>query len=440
MQKLILTVSVLLIMFFPVFQQQAGAMQPVSDEEMNMVTGMAGISMSFDDLCITIEIPRFTYTDIDGENYSDLEPLAGQALAATMRLANINLDSLTLNSIYRTGADDLPDHYIQSNPSKWINDSHIAEFRALTIDAAADLSPAFWGNRGVAAAGLCIGLPTMDAYIDTFVIDGFYIDRVETRPIGIWDTLLGVKEWFYSDHERDFFKLQVHGASITTLGGKIGFLSYDGCGADIAMDDVQLYAKIDEIRIIDSDGVFNPVDDIYNNRPQIGGTDDGPIAGWIVLKDIEIDTLRINSLAFSEMPANDETPVSLFSPGTMGAYLNYSSCMNNYRRSDMGFFQSAGRLYNPLTIDITTGLPITTALHRASGGNGSILGIHIGMPTSELHVSEMTVGGIHCMDANGGNYENIGYVVYNHDTSLIKVQVKDSVTTTLSGSFEVSAH
>ena len=106
----------------------------------------------------------------------------------------------------------------------------------------------------------------------------------------------------------------------------------------------------------------------------------------------------------------------------------------------MGFFQSAGRLYNPLTIDITTGLPITTALHRASGGNGSILGIHIGMPTSELHVSEMTVGGIHCMDANGGNYENIGYVVYNHDTSLIKVQVKDSVTTILSGSFEVSAH
>lgn len=440
MQKLIFTMSVFLLMFLPIAQQKASALQPVSDHEMSTVTGKAGISMAFDDLSITIEIPRFTYTDTDGADYSDIESLTGQALAATMRLENIYLDNLTLNSIYRTGADDLPDHYVQSNPSKWINDAHSTGFRALTIDAAADLSPAFWGEAGIAAAGLCIGLPTLDAHIDTMSIDGFYFDRVEERPIGFWDTLLGVTEWEFSDFERDMFKLQVVGASTATLGGKIGFMSYDGCGVDIAMDDVQIYSKIDEIRIIDSDGVFNPVDDIYNNRPQIGGTDDGPIPGWIVLKDIEIDTLRINSLAFSAIPGDDEAPVSLSSPGTMGAYLDYSSCMNNYRRSDMGFFQSASRLYNPLTIDITTGLPTTTALHQASGGSGSILGIHIGMPTSEIHVSEMTIGGIHCVDPTGGDHSNIGYVVYNQDTSLIKVQVLDSVTTILSGSLEVSAH
>ena len=442
MQKLIFTMSLLLIMFLPVAQQKASALQPVSDHEMSTVTGRSGISMAFDELSITIDIPRFTYTDTDGADYTDLESLSGQALAATLRLDNVSLDSATLNSLYRTGAEDLPAHYLQSNPSKWINDTHSTAFRALTIDAAADLSPAFWGEAGIAAAGLCIGLPTLDAYVDTMEIDGFYIDRVEVRPIGIWDSLLGVKEWFYSDYERDFFKLQVVGASIATLGGKIGFMSYDGCGVDIAMDDVQIYSKIDEIRIIDSDGVFNPVDDIYNNRPQIEGDYDGPIPGSIVLKDIEIDTLRINSLVFAEIPGNDTIPVSLSSPGSVGAYLDYSSCMNNYRRSDMGFFQSAGRLYNPLTIDITTGLPATTALHQASGGSGSILGIHLGMPTSEIHVSEMTIGGIHCVDPAGGDHSDIGtgYVVYNHDTSLIKVQVLDSVTTILSGSLEVSAH
>jgi hypothetical protein len=453
MQKQIILILIIIFSFsFP-----ARALQPITDKEMNDITGGAGISMVIDDFSIYLPIEKIYFSDRDGQNFNWYdEKYVGPAQGAQLRLEGFELNSLHLETITSDGQmGKNASHFVPAQSS----DITDFQFKPMTFDIASNAPSLFWGPTSDSRTGFVIGLPTLNIYVDALNINAIRTKVLHDDRSGYNDNM-------------SITKLNISGINIATLDGKIAFMNHGSSGVDIAMDDIQIYMKVDEIRFTDTDGLWNTIEDVYQCIPQLlnpydkdipdGGN--GGVAFSIAVRDVEIDTLRINSLYFSSIPASGDTTTTpgISSPGSTSAHIKTSAQetdpfkrLDNFKRQDMPTL-SGDLKGRPLQIDIGSNLPTATTL----GISTNTVGIRISLPTQELYAKKIVIGGIYMSDpvtkdptyTASNSFDNYPAVsspdtkadiyrpVYNNETSFMQVRMEDSLTAILSGNMEILAH
>ncbi|HOO45994.1 MAG TPA: hypothetical protein PLM29_07185 [Deltaproteobacteria bacterium] len=421
MQKgiiIVLTVIVMASFFIP---KAVSSMEPVADDELKEITGSSGISMVIDDFDMGLSLASFACTDDDGRDFTlSHGSIVGQAGPARLSLDGIIFSSLHLNAFDPEGVMTIGGElsYFDPGMSQDVIDS---SFRGLTLDLASGIAGLFWNAPTDTRTGLLVGLPSLNAFIDEIAIDGIAIHAVSREA---WD------------NHCIFTRLSLEGVNAAILQGHIGFMSHAESGIDIGLDDIQIYLNSDEIRFTDTDGLWNPINDVYENYPtQVPY--DGPLPAGLVLREVEIDTLRINTLVFTSIPPDDNTVPAIGSPGRIDAHAGLLN-MDNFYRTDIP--ELPGDLQGrPLQVDITTCLPVASAIHQASGGAGGITGIHLALPTLEISGHEALIGGIYFDDPLTSGSPTLPEVI-NDNTSYMQLRLEESLTAILSGRLEISAH
>lgn len=412
------TIFIFILLFL--VPEPVQALTPLSDTEMCTVTGRSGVSMVIDDMTIFQSITRLDYIDRDGENYDWYdEDLVGQAGPARIRLMGLAIDGFHVEALSSTGQIGATAPHL--DPSQ-IQDITDIQFRPMTFDIATGLDSVFWNSQTGSRTGLLIGLPSLGIYIEQLKVEGIYLDSINRD---VWD------------NHRSLTQIVMKGTDIAILDGRIGLMAHPGCGIDIGMDDIQVYIKIAELRFNDNDGLWNPINDVYQNLPQIMSPNDRAIPYSISIRDIEFDTLRINSLVFTSIPASgdDTTSPEIHSPGKTDAHAGLRE-MKNFKRRDIPPL-ARGFAGCPLQIDIGSGIPTATALDRANGGTKNITGMLVSLPTLEIFTKEISIEGIYVDDPLN---DPTLVPVYNEDTSFTQVRIEDSLTAVMSGKLEIFAH
>lgn len=406
--------------------QPASALQPITDSEMGNVTGNAGVSMVIDDMSIYQFINEFTYTDPDGSNYNWYDSdLVGKAGPASIRLNAFNVSGLEINAIDPDRQSGIhPPHFTPSQSQDVSN----LQFRPMTLDVATGIASLFWNSTTDSRACMLVGLPTMDIYLTQLSIEGIYADSVNRSG--------------YGDHAC-FTKINMTGADIALLDGYVGLMNHPGCGIDIGMDDIQIYIKINELRFTDVDGMWNPVNDVYQNTTKLFNPADCAMPFSIAIRDIEIDTLRINSLFFT--PSQDTSyryvidsggedkphviakNVQNLTPGELKEIATKN--IKNFTPSLQNGFYSC-----PLQIDIGTGMPAATAFDLSNNKSRTIIGICVSLPTLELFAKQMSIGGIYASNPDTSQNQ---IPVFNNETSYMQVRIDNSLTAIMSGKLEI---
>jgi hypothetical protein len=415
MQRHTIFLYAFLTMLF-LMSQPAHALLPISDSEMGDTTGCAGVSMVIDDMNIFQSISRLDYIDPDGCDFSWLEPtMVGQAGPARARLMGLDISGLHIEAISPGSQMGVHGPHFDISQS---NDLTNLQFKPMTFDVASGLASLFWSSQSDTRAGLLIGLPTLDVYTEQFKLDGIYFDGIDRSGLNNHTSLV---------------KVSMQGADIALLDGSIGLMSHKGSGIDIGMDDIQIYVKIDEMKFTDDDGVWNLINEVYQNIPQVNNPNDRALPYSVAIRDFEIDTLRINSLVFN-VGSNPNIP-EVHSPGKTDAHAGLQE-MKHFTWSDVPTL-SGDMKGRPLQIDIGSGLPTATALARENGSNQTFLGILVSLPTLEMYAKEISIGGIYVCDPQNDTTQ---IPVLNENTSFMQVHIEDGLTAVLSGKLEIMAH
>ena len=204
MKKLALILALMLI------PCTAFGLQMLDDNAMDQITGQDGVSIAIDDVQLFIDIEKLAWVDCDGFEFADFGGGINGTCSgsgAMVSLNNFQIDVLNVNAIVTTdtngtganqnlistqcGAIDLFYDYSSSAPLggciTWTTghteglDNLTNRFRAqaLTIDVTDDLPALSAGlnnnlpsmSGALKVAGVLIGLPTMEIYIQEMYLD-----------------------------------------------------------------------------------------------------------------------------------------------------------------------------------------------------------------------------------------------------------------------------
>ncbi|GEM_PF-2319710 len=425
------------LIFFMCLPCCAFALNPLSDEGMSTVTSQAGININIDNYGNYLNFEHIAYVDKDGEDFTEDfgEDTVGVAGPAKLNLDDIRVDILRVNTIVpgqTTGSDH--SRFSLEDSSSVDNFTH----SPLSIDVTSRL-PGLSVNKQ--RPGILIGLPTVNIYMDTFDIKAINIktlerdawnDREEERTIYEDSSIMeGIpcRETFC------FGRLTLHGVSYSVLDGYMELAPpTSGSGIEILTDDVILHTHIDRINYIDRDGMWNSLIDVYDNY-LLDDTEDSAHPAILSIRDVEIDALRINSLAFSSIPSDPEESPEITSPGKHG--VQYLDNMDNFTAGDIPT-RTKKLGTQALRIDLSSKLPMATKMHP---DNKEIAGAAITLPSMEMYADKISIGGIYFDDpAYPENQDPDSQDVINDNTSYMNVVIEDFESANLSGKLELYPH
>lgn len=405
---------ILIIIHFA-FPFKCFGLEQLNDMQLASISGQSGVTIGIDDIKLYYNLEYLIYEDSDGRDFSSFNQMAGNAYGAHLNLLNITLDSVDINFI-TPGSIIGRDTHFHITESKYL-DQFLSS--GLTIDVTEELPKLNWYSDKK-FSGILAGLPTVDIYISKFKIDDITMEAILRTA---WN------------NNYSFGSVELNNIDIAIVGGRIAFFPFSGKSIGISVDDVNIFAKIDEMRYTDLDGLYNPINDEYDNfYLELPDNEDGPHPASLVITDLKVDLLRINSLVLKDL-GNDTTPPSYQSPGTYDVHteLNF---MKNLKISHLppSIVNLGGQ---PLVIDVTSKLPNTTKIYNAAGLNGNIAGIRILIPTVEIYADEMSFSGIQFDDPMyPENFSNMPII--NDETKTFGLKMEGALTAVLSGTLEVA--
>lgn len=395
-------------------------LEALKDDQLNQISGQAGFSMALDDLRFYFNFEQISYTDADGADYSGFDSMAGIAQGAKITLKDISTGIMDTDFLI-PGQDVNRAAHFDLSQSEAINTFTPSP---LCIDVTAQLPDLCWYET-VHKAGILIQLPTINIFTDHFKIDEINMTNLSR---GSWN------------NGYNFGSFDLKNINLALLSGQLAVFPGQSKGLAIAVDDLDLFLNTDELRYTDIDGLWNPINDEFDNfyldrAPE----DDEAHPACLTIKDLKIDLLRINSLVL-KTPGDSNTAPTYYSPGKHDIQASLNN-MHNLRSQDLPakIIEQGGQA---LSIDLTSHLPNTTILYQANGGSGTVAGARILLPTQEIYIDHLSCSGIEFDDPlypeNPNDCPPLASAVINDQTSTFELKIDGAETAILSGTLEVS--
>lgn len=370
----------ILVLVLTVSITPALGMKALTESEMDRTIASYGVDLYFDDYRQYLEFGQFSSIDTDG-----LQSQSGDQAALNINSMEFDLfraDMLLSGEAYEphTVDEDGDFHYPPSyqaefhkdgdgniSPHHDTNQINRFESKGLTIDIVDEL-PAMsaasnYANSGnpnsdsANVAGVYIGLPTMEFFVDEFEIDSITMSSDTTN---------------IANSGKSFGHLEAFNVQMDKLDGYLEFAPHKGTGFDIMVDDVVMFSKIDSFTYYDEDG--DPSDNTREN---------------FEIRNFKIDALRVDAITHldsSGNPASVEMGDSNSVPNQIHMTAGNEKNRLNSGQADNYDFQNGDWQYQqPLSIDVTNKLPAMSAMEPA----GDVVGMHIGLPTAELYIDNL---------------------------------------------------
>ncbi|HNY65257.1 MAG TPA: hypothetical protein PKM41_07435 [Deltaproteobacteria bacterium] len=433
--KLTIISLLICLMWFPTL---ASGMEAISDEDLSTISAQAGITVAVDDVILYQSFGKISFIDSDGGNQAKnpfpyeavpRKPLLDLAGPAALNLEGVRMDVIRVNAITPQGT------LINNQDSHFkISDSQvISTFKAkpMTIDLVDELPALSPGYNYMLSAknsllplpvtdgetynrtGIAIGLPTIDIYIDELSIRGLTVTTLNREAVNDGSSMgqFGIK-----------------GLDLAILSGISETAAHKDTGIDMAVDDVRLYLKIDELAFRDTDGL---------NIPAATG---GPAN--LVIKDMEADLISLNALTHTDFNILNllgilagTIKLNVQSPGEYNCNL-YE--MDNYLMLDL-----LDRLKSfhgqPILIDTPRCLGLTATIIGGNIGLSyydqvpyAVAGVFMALGTVEVYTDNLNIGKV--------TIEDPSHMAVNDGASFFPITMKGAQVDFLAGYLEISSH
>lgn len=388
------TILSIAVLFITLASSSCFGMEELSESELGSVCGQTGMGLLADHVHSYMKFDQISFDDPDGL------PGAGGYQAS------LNLNRLEID-VFRLEAIAPPD---PTNPDKGIYDEddfhcpfdavlQLGDIKAVptwygsiltfdVVDRLPVMSAAsnYHTSKNAAGnsanvAGLNIGLPTIEIYLTETELDSITMSRYATTT---------------SNSNKSFGHYYLKGFQMDMIDGTMEVAPHNGCGINIAIDDVAIYYKLPSL---------------------VAYAEDTPdeTATQYRMKDMLIDVVHLNSLTdlSNGQPHSPGNNVFLKAGSQFGVCNSLQ--VDNYRFDE-------GRWENRfISLDLTNKLPAMSALART----GNIAGIYVGLPALELYLDSM---------------EYVSTLGDDDDELLGKWVAQGLDFTTLEGSFELAPH
>lgn len=332
----------------------------LSDQELAQVSGQSGVGIYIDHTYLYRALDQRKLKDPDGLpgidddgayldfNGFELDVLRIEALAPMTSLYDASEQHVQWNAQFTVADSD----YLNTYTASIMSIDFVDELPAMSM--AANYKYYQDPNQEEAnIVGVCIRLPTMEWYVDEAHLDSI---SMEAPGVPIYNNGFS------------FGRFKATKVQCDLLGGDLELAPHQSSGMDIWLDDVILYAKIEQFTYYDEDGVED------SNRQ-------------FRIKDFKMDVLRVNAITHldsSGQPQSPGNPVHLRAGTDSAAF--------NTQQTDNYDFSGDNWRARPLSIDLSNNLPTMSALH----GNQPVAGILIGLPAEEFFIDrikfQFTVG------------------------------------------------
>ncbi|GAB6161619.1 hypothetical protein JCM12298_07780 [Desulfothermus naphthae] len=394
----------------------------LKDKDLDQIIATQGISpgvnLAIDDVVIYYFTDYLIYHDDDGEDYSNYDHLAGKAYGAEIILDDVSINGGRIDAVIPQKIIGRDAHFHLSD-SGYINSSSFI-YKPFSIDVSEELPRLFWKAQDVNYGGVFIGMPTLDFYIKQFDIANIYTHST-TRS-----------SW------NDFFSMgvmQIKDLDIVSLEGIMVIIPgvSNSSSINIALDDVKLFVGMKELVYEDTEGLYNPVNDEYDNfYSDISHSASIPHPARLIFNDLTFDMISVNSIVIDK---NSENQLEISSPGD-----NISSSLietiRNLQSSTVpqSIIQQGGSAFS---INLTSYLSTTTKIYNSQGISGSAAGLFINLPTIEIYCNHVVLGGIEVDDPLYPE-DPSDLLVLNDRASFGSMEATDVAIGIFSGYVEVS--
>jgi len=213
-------------------------------------------------------------------------------------------------------------------------------------------------------------------------------------------------------------------------------------GVSIAVDDFKMYQNIDGLWYTDEGGVSTTTVDIGGGtQAEVEATTDGASVG---IQNLSV-MVQVNALTSGGSVSDDLGSEGRSLQGTYEdkAGYNFNNAGDMDSDSD-GIDEAQAFAAKPITIDVTSALPVLTAAHQNNDSDaGSVAGVQIGLGTMEITQTAMSLT-LDVADADplDGTSRNAPTVADNMNsfTSYGTVNIGKITMAILDGSVEIAPH
>jgi hypothetical protein len=481
------SVKLLIYMLFLV-PSLAFGMNNLSDEELGTVTAQAGISLTQDDVILYQSFGKISFVDRDGGStaknpfyYLNQDQLLDNAQGASLNLENLEIDVLRVNAIgYQAATSTRSASIINSGKQTAVYNITRHSFTAnpLIIDIVDELPALSTGYNYMLSAknndfgkqylfglpipiplptgekynriGIYLGLPTIDIYINELNIEKITVtaeDQINRKTV---------------NNDSSIVQIGIQGLDLAILSGFLEFSANKETGLDSALDDVQMYLKINELKFTDTDGI--------NLTSAVGKDNTVGYPASLVLKDIEADLIHINALNTTDLELKlskllgiagstiygltpeayrdyvakliGDYKVNILSSGHDPAHLED---LNNYSMLNLIDVLKSWHPY-PLHFDTTRLVPLTALMYASNMADTLGLdyfsrapfsegGVFITPGTLELYIDSLSIGQVAIRDESSASTKAV-----NDGASFFKITMTKAQIDTLNGNVEISSH